>query len=80
MKSVGYSVGSSLHRARVDPVVVFMLLQRSGLGHSDVRNSLKPLNAEIWQCYIKISVSVTDRPALLGQPLIVENGLWICLF
>ena len=41
---LGYSVGSCLQRARVDPIVVFVFLQRSGLGRTDVRNSLKPLN------------------------------------
>lgn len=62
--------------------MIFVLLQRSGLGHTDVKDSLKPLNAKIWegaQCYSKISVSVAARPALLVQPLTVKNGLWICL-
>lgn len=57
-------MGSSLHNTRVDPVVVAVLLQRSGLGDTDVRDSLKPLNGKIWegaQCYRKMSVPVTVR-------------------
>lgn len=58
------SVGSSLHRTRADPAVAAVLLQRSGLGDADVRNSLKPLKGKIWggaQCYRKMSVPAIVR-------------------
>lgn len=73
----GLSLGSSLHRTRADPVVATVLLQRSGLGDADGRNSLKPLKGKIWggaQCYRRISVPVTARFYL---PLVQPKGLTV---
>lgn len=71
----GLPVGSSLHRPRVDPVVVAVLLQGSGLGDTDVRNSLKPLKGlgftSHW-CYLWASLWLL----LLYSGREAEAGPW----